>query len=375
MHLCTLSLTNFRNYKSQTLSCDERANLFLGQNGQGKTNLLEAIYYLCVARSCREAMDKELISIGDNFFLVKGIGVSSVGRDVELEIRYARYAGKKVLVNEQPQRNVSDLFGSMAAVVMSPDDRRLIQGSPGCRRRFLDIAIAQTSPAYLATLQDYRRVVKQRNEALRQYQMKVHNPPDLGVWDSQLIMLGSQIMKKRQDVIARLHTEAQALHHKISDAREELKMEYSPSFSYEDQENIAETFQAALSRTSREEKARGVTVVGPHRDDIKLSIDGVMLSTYGSQGQHKTAATAMKMSEAVFIQNQIETPPLLLLDDIFAELDATRTARLIELLPSFGQVFITAAKESDIGNYGKKFRQFHVQAGTVTPKAEREESM
>ena len=368
MHLCTLSLTNFRNYRSLSLACDERANLFLGANGQGKTNLLEAIYYLCVARSCREALDKDLAIIGGENFLIKGTGISSVGRDVELEIQYARYAGKKVFINQQPQRNVSDLFGSIAAVVMSPDDRQLIQGSPGCRRRFLDIAIAQTSPAYLSVLQDYRRVVRQRNETLRYYQTRTLNPSDLEVWNTQLIQLGSHIMRKRQEVIAHLHTETRQLHHAISDAREELTMAYSPSFPYNENEAIEEAFKTALDRGVREERARGITVVGPHRDDIDLSIDGMTLSTYGSQGQHKTAATAMKLAEARFLWQKLDTPPLLLLDDIFAELDTTRTARLIELLPAFGQVFITAAKNSDIGTYEERFRRFCVQAGTVTPQ-------
>lgn len=365
MHLRTLSLTNFRNYRTLSFSCDERSNLFLGANGQGKTNLLEAIYYLCIARSCRDALDKELIIFGEDFFQVKGDGVSSIGRDVELEIRYARYTGKRVLINQQPQRNVSDLFGSMAAVVMSPDDRQLIQGNPGCRRRFLDIAIAQTSAVYLSTLQNYRRVVRQRNEALRYHQAGVQKLPALDIWDTQLIHFGSRIIRKRQEVIAQLNAEARGLHYAISDAREELMMTYAPSFSYD--KDVEKAFQMALAHAAREERARGSTVVGPHRDDITLSIDGVTLSTYGSQGQHKTAATAMKLAEARYLWKQLETPPLLLLDDIFAELDATRTARLIELLPAFGQVFITAAKESDIGTYREKFRRFYVQAGTVTP--------
>ena len=367
MHLSTLSLTNFRNYRSLTLGCDERSNLFLGANGQGKTNLLEAIYYLCVARSCREAQDKDLVILEGDYFLIKGIGISATGYDVELEIRYAKRAGKKVLINDQPQRNLSDLFGSMAAVVMSPDDRQLIQGSPGCRRRFLDIAIAQTSPQYLTALQDYKRVVRQRNEALRFHQNRSRETQDMDLWNMQLIDLGSRIMRKRQEVVARLHEEARQLHHIISDESEELSVSYNASFAYEEDAGLEAAFQASLDRAEREERSRGVTVVGPHRDDMDLSIDGVTLSTYGSQGQHKTAATAIKLAEARFLWQQMETPPLLLLDDIFAELDATRTARLIELLPDFGQVFITAAKESDIGTYGDRFQQYSVQSGSVSP--------
>lgn len=370
MHLRALSLINFRNYRNLSLACDEEANLFLGANGQGKTNLLEAVYYLCVARSCREANDKDLVILGGDFFQIRGVGVSSTGRDIELEIRYARHAGKKIIINEQPQKNVSDLYGSLAAVMMSPDDRQIIQGSPQVRRRFLDIAIAQTSPAYLATLQDYRRVVRQRNETLR----AAHHggslqPETLEIWNEQLVQFGSRIMKKRQEVIARINQEARTLHRVISDSQEELGVRYAPSFAYAGQENIGDAFLEALKQSAREERARGVTVVGPHRDDLDLSINGVPLSIYGSQGQHKTAATALKLAEARFLWQQLEAFPLLLLDDIFAELDATRTARLIELLPAFGQVFITAAKESDISAYRNHFQRFRVQEGTVVTLA------
>lgn len=366
MHLRGLSLVNFRNYRLLSLACDERANLFVGANGQGKTNLLEAIYYLCVARSCRDTLDKDLVTVGGEFFLIKGSGVSSSGRDVELEVRYAPATGKKVSINQQPQRSLADLFGSMTAVMISPDDRSMIQGAPSFRRRFLDIAIAQTSPTYLATLQDYRRVVRQRNEALRHAVPHPQRIQDFDVWNTQLIQLGSKIMRKRATVIAHLDAEVQALHRQISGAAEELVIRYTPSFPYEDETRLEEGFAQALAHSAGEEQARGLTVVGPHRDDLVLSISGLSLSTYGSQGQHKTAATALKLAEARFLWHQAKTPPLLLLDDVFAELDATRTAELIELLPTFGQVFLTAAKESDIGPYGPRFHRFRVHAGTVT---------
>ncbi len=367
MHIRTLSLTNFRNYVSLNLSCDPTANLFVGINGQGKTNILESIYYLCVARSCREALDKELINFDAEFFKINGEGISAVGRDIELEIRYTRYAGKKVHINQQPQRSLSELYGLLAAVVMAPDDRQLVQCSPSFRRRFLDIAISQSNPMYLSTLQDYRRVVRQRNEGLRRLQSQSGGVSDLMVWDTHLISLGSRIMRKRDEVIEQFKEEAQRLHCIISDKNESLEITYTPSFKYESVSQLENNFQDALQRSEREERARGITVIGPHRDDLTLSMDGVPLQSFGSQGQHKTAATALKLAEAQFLWKQLETPPLLLLDDIFAELDAGRTARLIELLPTFGQVFITAAKESDFGAYGNKFQRFRVQAGTVTP--------
>ncbi len=367
MHLERLSLSHYRNYTSLALTCDLQTNVFIGTNGQGKTNLLEAVYYLCVARSCREAQDRELVRIGSDHFLIQGQGRSAEGRAVEIQIRYGRQSGKKVLVNESPQRNLSDLYGIMAAVVISPDDRRLVQGSPSSRRRFLDIAISQSNAAYLATLQDYRRVVRQRNEALRAHQESPGRAPDLEVWNAPLVALGSRIMRKRAEVVSALKEEARRVHATISGDDEALELEYAPSFECEDPGDAEGSFQEALDRNEQRERARGMTEVGPHRDDLSISMNGVSLQAYGSQGQHKTAATALKLAEARFLWHQLQAPPLLLLDDIFAEIDAARTARLMEMVPAYGQTFITTAKESDIGDYRQGITRFRVHEGTVTP--------
>jgi len=366
VHLERLSLSYYRNYISLALTCDLQTNVFIGTNGQGKTNLLEAVYYLCVARSCREAQDRELVRIGSDHFLIQGQGRSAEGREVDIQIAYGRQAGKKVLVNESPQRNLSDLYGIMAAVVISPDDRRLVQGSPGSRRRFLDIAISQSNAAYLATLQDYRRVVRQRNEALRAHQESPGRALDLEVWNAPLVALGSRIMRKRMEVVSALKDEARQVHAAIS-GDEVLALDYAPSFECEDPGDIEGSFQAALDRNEPRERARGMTEAGPHRDDLSIRMNGVSLQAYGSQGQHKTAATALKLAEARFLWHQLQAPPLLLLDDIFAEIDAARTGRLMEMVPKYGQTFITTAKESDIGDYREGITRFRVHEGAVTP--------
>ncbi len=367
MHLQQLSLSQYRNYQSLTLTFDPKTNVFTGTNGQGKTNLLEAVYYLCVARSCREAQDRELVRMGSDHFLIHGEGRSVEGRDVEVQIRYGRQAGKKVLVNGSPQRNLSDLYGIMAAVVISPDDRRLVQGSPKSRRRFLDIAISQSNAAYLTTLQDYRRVVRQRNEALRAYQESPGRAPALEVWNASLIDLGSRIMRKRVEVVSALQEEARRVHAMISGDEELLELNYAPSFEYKDHNDVEASFQATLDHNEPRERIRGMTEAGPHRDDLSITMNGVSLQTYGSQGQHKTAAMALKLAEAHFLRGQLQAPPLLLLDDIFAEIDATRTGRMMELIPAYGQTFITTARESDIGDYRNGITRFHVHDGTAIP--------
>ena len=327
------------------LACDPQTNVFIGKNGQGKTNLLEAVYYLCVARSCREASDKELVQMDSDHFLIQGEGYSAEGMEVELLIRFARQTGKKVFVNDAPLQNLSDLYGIMAAVVISPDDRRLVQGAPSSRRRFLDIAISQSNAAYLATLQDYKRVVRQRNEVLR----------------------NNMAMRKRVEVVEVLKKEAQRVHGSVSGDDESLEVDYAPSFEFGGLENLEASFEEALDSAAARERVRGVTEVGPHRDDLSIKMNGVSLQAYGSQGQHKTAATALKLAEARFLWHQLEAPPLLLLDDIFAEIDAVRTGRLMEMVPAYGQTFITTAKESDIGDYQQGITRFHVHEGSVTP--------
>ena len=367
MHLQGLDLRHFRNYTDLSLACDLHTNVFIGTNGQGKTNLLEAIYYLCVARSCRESQDRDLVRMGSDHFLIRGTGRSAEGREVEVQIRYARQAGKKVFVNESPRRNLSDLYGILAAVVISPDDRRLVQGSPSSRRRFLDIAISQSNAAYLSALQEYRRVVRQRNEALRALQENPGRMGDLDVWNAPLVALGSRIMRKRVEVIADLKDEASGIHASVSEDMERLEIDYAPSFEFETLADIEAAFEEALDRAASRERARGMTEVGPHRDDLSIRMNGVSLQTFGSQGQHKTAATALKLAEARFLWRQLEAPPLLLLDDIFAEIDAARTDRLMEMVPTYGQTFITTAKESDIGDYRRGITRFRVHEGAVTP--------
>ena len=367
MHLQELSLSHYRNYTSLALTCDLQTNVFIGTNGQGKTNLLEAVYYLCVARSCREAQDRDLVRMGSDHFLIRGQGRSAEGREVEVQIRYGPQTGKKVFVNESPQRNLSDLYGIMAAVVISPDDRRLVQGSPSSRRRFLDIAISQSNAAYLATLQDYRRVVRQRNEALRAHQESPERAPDLEVWNAPLVALGSRVMRKRVEVVSGLKEEARRVHAAISGDDEVLELDYAPSFECEDSGDLEGSFQEALDRNEARERVRGMTEVGPHRDDLSIRLNGVSLQAYGSQGQHKTAATALKLAEARFLWRQLQAPPLLLLDDIFAEIDAARTGRLMEMVPAYGQTFITTAKESDIGDSRQGITRFRVHEGAVTP--------
>lgn len=171
---------------------------------------------MCVARSCREASDKELVQMDSDHFLIQGEGYSAEGMEVELLIRFARQTGKKVFVNDAPLQNLSDLYGIMAAVVISPDDRRLVQGAPSSRRRFLDIAISQSNAAYLATLQDYKRVVRQRNEVLRKNMANSGRVEDLDVWSAPLVALGSRIMRKRVEVVEVLKKEAQRVHGSVS---------------------------------------------------------------------------------------------------------------------------------------------------------------
>jgi len=367
VHLQQLSLGHYRNYTSLVLACDPQTNVFIGKNGQGKTNLLEAVYYLCVARSCREASDKELVQMDSDHFLIQGEGYSAEGMEVELLIRFARQTGKKVFVNDAPLQNLSDLYGIMAAVVISPDDRRLVQGAPSSRRRFLDIAISQSNAAYLATLQDYKRVVRQRNEVLRKNMANSGRVEDLDVWSAPLVALGSRIMRKRVEVVEVLKKEAQRVHGSVSGDDESLEVDYAPSFEFGGLENLEASFEEALDSAAARERVRGVTEVGPHRDDLSIKMNGVSLQAYGSQGQHKTAATALKLAEARFLWHQLEAPPLLLLDDIFAEIDAVRTGRLMEMVPAYGQTFITTAKESDIGDYQQGITRFHVHEGSVTP--------
>jgi DNA replication and repair protein RecF len=361
LHLEKLSLEGFRNYSSLQVEFGPHLNILVGDNAQGKTNLLEAVYLLATGRSYRAAGDHELLGWEKPSFHV-GATISRSYGDLFIEVAYSPERKKKVKVNGTDLKKLSALFGHLNAVIFSPEDLQIVKSSPAHRRRFLDLELAQVDPAYRSFLIDYQQVLVQRNNLLKE----LSGPRDrrssremLEVWDDQLIRLGAKILAKRLIAVRRMSALAKEAHARITETREDLGVSYLAALggNPEDGAKPGERVEVALDGWREEElrekmaKAlvvcrvaemrRAVTLVGPHRDDLALAVNGREVRSFGSQGQQRTAALALKMAELEFMKEEVGEYPILLLDDVMSELDAARRRFLLDLVQPKAQMFVT----------------------------------
>lgn len=355
MRLTRLSLRHFRNLGSQDLEFPPEGVALIGDNAQGKSNLLEAIYYLETFRSFRGARDEQLVGFGEGVFRVSGALTSEdgVGRTVQVAAAFERKGKrKKVSVDGVEPERVGDALGRLAAVIFSPSDVELVSGGPGERRRFLDIVLSLADPAYLHALQEYRRVLQRRNASLKDGLPAAV----VGAWDQGLIRAGGMVMKARLDWVQGRCGAFREYYAAVSGGLG-ARMAYRPSVALEGSgtmEEIADAYREALAASAERERRMGTTVVGPHRDEVLLRLedegDDLDLRDFGSGGQRRTAALALRLVEARTIREVRGQEPVILLDDVFAELDGGRSERILELMEreETGQVVLTAPKESDI---------------------------
>jgi DNA replication and repair protein RecF len=343
MQLQQIVLRNFRNYSELSLETDHPVNVFIGQNAQGKTNLLEAIYALALTKSHRTHNDKELIGWNGSSSTVYGEVNKKYGVS-KLELTLAAQ-GKKAKVNGLEQRKLSEFIGSVNVVLFAPEDLNIVKGSPSVRRRFLDMEIGQVYPSYLHYLSQYQKILLQRNNVLKQfYSGKGASTGLLEVWNEQLAQAGTKIIQRRQHFIKKLQKWAEQIHSGITAGGEALTVSYKPSFevqSFQEETVLIDQFMIKLSQVKEQELRRGTTLIGPHRDDLLFHINGKEVQTYGSQGQQRTTALSLKLAEIELISEEIGEYPLLLLDDVLSELDSNRQTQLIEIFQDKVQTFIT----------------------------------
>lgn len=342
MYVDKILLKNYRNIKETLLKLSPNLNIFTGNNGQGKTNLLEAIYILGTGSSHRTNIDRELINWNKEKTLIQSL---LVRKDQELKLTLIiNGSSKKVKVNDNPLNKVSELIGNLNVVLFSPEDLYLVKGGPALRRKFLNIEISQVSSYYHHILQEYKHVVKQRNNLLKDIREGKGNKELLDVWDEKLIDLGSKIIKKRIEVIDKLKILARLSQRRITNGSENLVLEYDSKLKEkldDNKKNITLIFKQNLVNNRNIEIKRGYTLIGPHRDDLSLKVNDVDLRKYGSQGQQRTAALALKLSELEFMKSETGEYPILLLDDVFSELDEIRRQTLLNIIADKIQTFIT----------------------------------
>ncbi len=396
MYLKHLSLANYRNYTRLELDLQARIHVLQGENAQGKTNLLESIYYLATTKSPLASTERQIMNWEAErevipYARVRGVFVR--GNDEHtIEITLAKQsqsegngeAGwrRQIHLDGAPRRAI-DIVGRLNAVLFLPEDIVIVSGSPGERRRYLDIALCQIDGVYCRTLARYNHIIEQRNALLKQIRERQARPSELDYWDEQVASLGGAVLARRLWAIRELGRDAGQILPVLTGERERLTLAYQHSLeAYMDEATratlatldppdnarLAELFHQALRNARREEQTRAVTVIGPHRDDIRFLINDVDATTYGSRGQQRTTVLALKLAEVALMQRETGEMPVLLLDDVISELDLLRSQCLLETISRAQQVLITT---TDLGDYAREFLRdaalWRVVAGTVTP--------
>lgn len=366
MILQELAIRNFRNYSATQIEFSPEVNVLIGQNAQGKTNVIEAISMLSLAKSHRTNRDGEMIRWEEEGSHLTG-QVERAQRILKLSMQLLK-KGKKVQVNGVEKKKISDFVGHLNVVLFAPEDLLLVKGSPQYRRRFLDMEIGQVSPAYLHDLMQYNKVLHQRNQFLKEsQQVDKFNPDLLGIWDDQLVQYGGKIIRKRLQFLNTLVPFAREIHSQISGQRETLELQYqSAVIEQAGDRSLEEQFAILLEQQQKKDLARGVTSVGPHRDDIRVRYNGHDFDTYGSQGQQRTAALSMKLAEIELIRKEVGEYPVLLLDDVLSELDESRQLHLIQTMGERVQTLITTTSTFGLDGFMKdSTRLYRVQNGEI----------
>ncbi|TWI59590.1 DNA replication/repair protein RecF [Halalkalibacter nanhaiisediminis] len=370
MYLKQLNVRQFRNYKTAELSFDHYVNVFLGENAQGKTNVLEAIYVLALAKSHRTSKDKELIGWGEEFARIQGQFTKNSGQ-LEMELILS-VKGKKGKVNGLEQKKLSEYVGAANVVMFAPEDLNLVKGSPQVRRRFLDMELGQISRVYLHHLGLYHKVLIQRNHLLKDLQMGKGSSDMLDILTDQLIVLAAEVTSRRFAFVKRLQKWAREIHYEISRGKEELEIRYLPSaevLEEMDLSKIKDEFYQVYSKKRAREIQRGVTLFGPQRDDLGFIVNGRDVQTYGSQGQQRTTALAVKLAEIELIYSEIGEYPILLLDDVLSELDDYRQSHLLHTIQNRVQTFVTTTSVEGIDHKTLEHAAiFDVTEGTIKKK-------
>ncbi len=360
----SLILRNYRNYKELFLDFSDNINIFLGKNAQGKTNIIESVYYSSLGHSHRTRNDSEIILWEQPEALLR-LTMERMEVQQEIKIEFRREKRRKILWNESPISR-SELIGKLHTVLFSPEDLFLIKGAPSGRRRFLDRELSQASPAYYHDLLNYTRIVSQRNVLLKRIRDHKSNADQLDLWDRQLADYAVRIVKKRQEAVGKLNRLSNLMQRRISADAEELSISYDISGMEENMtKDMASWYNEKMMNSRESDILRGSTGIGPHHDDLILKVNDVDLRSYGSQGQQRTGALALKLSELEFLHSETGEYPVLLLDDVMSELDKGRRQQLLDFIRQENiQTLVTATDEAYFPQTGMD-AVYDVNGGTV----------
>ena len=355
MHLSHLRLRDFRNYARLDADFAPGFHLLLGDNAQGKTNILEAIYLLATLRSFRGVGGSQMVRHGAKGYFV---GATIVGQG-EHEIKmYWSTTERKLTLNGQPVRKLAAYYGTLRAVVFCTEDLNLVKGTGRMRRRFLDLLLAQTHPVYLPLLQRYTQAVRSRNALLKQYQL---DEVALESFTREIVQVGNEIIKFRLELLPKVSPLARLAYRRISNDAEDLRLEY--------QSTVKQDFGHELAQLRNRERAFRATLIGPHRDDVQLLLNDKPAAKFASEGQKRTLAIALKIAQAEYLSGIHGSPPILLIDDVMGELDVKRRAGFLPLLErahhARSQVFMTCTEENWPRELGRDLQRWEVRSGSI----------
>lgn len=355
MYIKNIKIKDFRNYNELDLDFNSKVNFILGQNAQGKTNLLESIYITSMGKSFRTSRDTEMIGFGKDFARVY-CEISRNDMDGSVEIIIDRAGKKFVKLDGVKIKRASELLKNVYIVIFSPEDLKIVKDEPEKRRKFIDRELCQIKPSYYDSLSNYKKVLLQRNTYLKE---ETVDPSILDIWDMQLAEYGKRVMRHRSEFIEKLDFISSEIHGKITDGRENLSIKYAPNVDFKD--DLYEILKKSCDNDMRQR----TTTRGPHKDDLEFFIDRINVRNFGSQGQQRTCALSLKLAEINIIEDETGEKPVLLLDDVMSELDSMRQKFLIKSLEDI-QLFITTTEMSErlLEEFNKK-NIFIVTKGNV----------
>lgn len=357
MIIKSIKLENFRNYENLELSFEKGTNILYGDNAQGKTNVLEAVYLSATTKSHKGSKDKEIIRFGQDEAHIR-TNLDKEGMEYRVDMHLKKSKSKGIAVNGQHLKKAAQLLGLLNVVFFSPEDLSIIKNGPSERRRFVDMELCQIDKYYLYNLNQYNKIVNQRNKLLKDFYHNTDIYETLHVWDMQLVTYGKQIIERRKEFVDQLNEIIYGIHKNLSGGREELVIVYEP-------DTEAENFEYKLQKFREKDIKYKMTSVGPHRDDFSFVVNGVDIRKYGSQGQQRTAALSLKLSEIELVKKVTGDNPVLLLDDVLSELDSNRQNYLLNNIGNIQTIITCTGLDEFINNRFSIDKIFKVTNGRI----------
>ena len=357
MYIESIQLKNYRNYESLDMKLDKGTNILYGDNAQGKTNILEAIYLGGTTKSHRGSKDREIIKFEEDESHIRMV-VSKKNMKYRIDMHLKKNKAKGVAINGLPIKKARELFGIVNLVFFSPEDLNIIKNGPGERRRFIDLELCQLNAIYLTDLSNYNHIVNQRKKLLKDLAFRPELMDTLDIWDLQMAEFGKKIIQARAKFIEKLNEIIQDIHRNLTGNRETLQLVYEPSVT-------AESIEQEIARNRERDLKFKLTTIGPHRDDLCVMVNGIDIRKFGSQGQQRTAALSLKLSEIYLVKEVVKDTPVLLLDDVLSELDSNRQNYLLNSIHDVQTVITCTGLDEFVNNRFHINKIFHVVCGQI----------